>query len=274
MRQVAFPAFERGMSHAGEGLASLRGPVADERLAFLVDALVDGGAQRAFGDLDPDRWLEASHRLLFSAWAPNADGTWRVEGEPPGFAGSFDQTLQLTMLLEDPSYPYARARDADQHRDDYLAALPRRGSLSAMVCGAWDPLPPFAPDQVLSAHGRGVYRPADGLAVAEWSYRCAGDVARMSARLPEQLKMLLTRERQRLSPLPLPEAQALLDHWLEGTPLPPLRVAFSGLGPLATDWAQDLGMLLALIRGAAQQGQGLSCLVTGVGRDAFEAIEL
>jgi hypothetical protein len=272
LTEVAFPAFERGAVDASQGLEALRSVVSDEQVAFLVDALLESGVQGGFFTLEADRWLEAVYRLLFSEWV-SQEGTWQVQTTPVGFAGGFEEVLQLSLLLEEPTYPYEHREAAQHFRGEYAAAPLRRPSLCGLVCGAWDPLPGFAPDQVLNTLGRGVYRPAEGLAVAEWSYRSHEQISHMRALLPDQLKALLERERARLAPLPLLEGRALLAHWLEGAPLPPLGVAFSGLGSQAGEWAREIGNLVGLIRNAADSGRGLSLVMTGEGRQMADGLE-
>ena len=273
LREVAFPAFERGTADATPALETLRAAVADERMQLLLDSLLEGGVTGGFFTLETERWLEAVYRLLFSEWAQDGDRGWKVVREPAGFAASFDESLQLGLLLEEPKYPYATPKEAEQMRDDFLAVLPRRAPLTGLICGVWDPLPAFAPDQILNTQGRGIYRPAEGLAVAEWAYRTADEVERARALLPDQLKNLLERERARLAPLPLLDGKAWLAHWLEGAPMPALGVAFSGLGAQASQWGRDIGSLVALIRTAHQEGLGLSCVMTGVGRSMADAMD-
>jgi hypothetical protein len=273
LNQVAFPAFEQGAADAAGALQRLREAVSDERTMFLLESLLDSGVQGGFFTLDADRWLEAVYRLLFSRWEEVGEG-WKVHDEPIGYAGGFDATLELTLLLEEPAYPYAEQPRAEQFRDDFLAAMPKAYSLSRLICGAWEPVPAFAPDQVLNTQGRGFYRPQEGLAVAEWAYRSAEDVARLYAQLPAQVMRLVERERSRLAPLPVPEARLLLAHWLEGAPPPTLAVAFSGLGLQASQWTQELGVLLALLRQAASSQQGLTCVMTDGGRQMADGMEL
>ena len=243
LQRVVFPAFELGAIDALGALQQLRDAIADEQLTFLLDSLLDGDVRGGFFTLDSERWLETVYRLLFGEWEDSRADGWRVQGETPGFAGSFDSVLQLMLMLEEPQYPYAQPARAAKFREDFQVALPSEASLGRMVCGAWEPLPPFAPDQVLNTLGVGDYRPRDHLAIAEWSHRSAEDVARLRSKLPGQLKRLLQRERERLDPLPVPEAEALLAHWLGGAPRPPLAVAFSGLGLAASQWGAGAGRL-------------------------------
>src|SRR4051794_20638443 len=97
LRQVAFPAFERGSADATRGLEILRGAIADEQTMLLLDSLLDGGVSGGFFTLDTERWLEAVYRLLFSEWAEDGAQGWKVVREPPGFAASFDESLQLSL---------------------------------------------------------------------------------------------------------------------------------------------------------------------------------
>src|SRR5689334_8618964 len=105
LREVAFPAFHAGATDATVGIRALRSAVGDERMAFLLESLLEDGISGGFFSLDSERWLEAVYRLLFSEWEEAAPRNWQVHREPVGFASSFDESLQLALLLEEPKYP-------------------------------------------------------------------------------------------------------------------------------------------------------------------------
>src|SRR5262249_56915438 len=123
------------------------------------------------------------------------------------------------------------------------------------------PFPPSPPDQVLVTVGRSTYAPPENLAIADWSYRASHAVHSWARRLDEQLRNLLQRERVRLGPVSLREADELLGYWtgrLEEAPA--LSVAFSGLGPGSGGWARGGGELGRLTRPAAAARRGLTPL--------------
>ena len=120
--------------------------------------------------------------------------------------------------------------------------------------------------------GRSTYAPPENLAIADWSYRPSHAVQSWGRRLDEQLRSLLARERARLGPLSLREADELLAYWTGQLPtVPALSVAFSGLGPSAGGWVREVGELSRLIRNAAAAGHGLTSLVTREGGQVSEA---
>ena len=111
-----------------------------------------------FGLVD-DEWLELVHVLLFSEWERRRDG-WHVAREHPGYAASYELALHVALMLQDPSYPYARraAPPSASARSGWGRVI--RSGPVALVAGIWDPFPPFPPDQVLVTVGRSTYAPA------------------------------------------------------------------------------------------------------------------
>ena len=264
LEEVAFPAFQVGVVDAASGLAKLLESVGDERVAWLLGRVLDRTMGGSFFGLMDDEWLELVHLLLFSEWERRRDG-WHVTREHPGYAASYDLALHVALMLQEPAYPYADEAAAARFRDDWLAGPLRSGPV-ALVAGIWDPFPPFPPDQVLVTVGRSTYAPAENLAVADWSYRPAHAVKAWGRRLDEQLKNLIGRERVRLGPVSLREADELLGYWTgQITETPALSVAFSGLGAASGGWVRELGELSKLIREAAAGGQALTSLVTREG---------
>jgi hypothetical protein len=188
-----------------------------------------------------------------------------VSAEHPGYAASYELGLHVSLMLQDPSYPYADASAAERFRDDWLGKVIKSGPV-ALVAGIWDPFPPFPPDQVLVTVGRSTYAPSEDLAIADWSYRPSHAVKSWARRLDDQLKNLLGRERSRLGSVSLRESDELLAYWTGDLPDPPaLSVAFSGLGPTASEWVREVGELSRLIRNATSAGHGLTSLVTREG---------
>src|SRR5690349_2646184 len=103
--EIAFPIFEMGMVNAKVALERLGQVVADDRTRLLIEVLLDRGVDGAFWSLDAEPWLETVYRLLFRGWEEAEDG-WRSTDEIPGYAGSWDETLHLALMLEHPRYPY------------------------------------------------------------------------------------------------------------------------------------------------------------------------
>ena len=264
LEEVAFPAFQLGVVDAASGLAKLLESVGDERVAWLLGRVLDRTMGGSFFGLMDDEWLELVHLLLFAEWERRRDG-WHVAREHPGYAAAYELALHVALMVQEPSYPYADADAAARFRDDWLAGPLRTGPV-ALVAGIWDPFPPFPPDQVLVTVGRSTYAPAENLAIADWSYRSAHAVKAWGRRLDEQLKNLIGRERVRLGPLSLREADELLGYWTGQVPeTPALSVAFSGLGAASGGWVREVGELSRLIRNAAAGGQAFTSLVTREG---------
>lgn len=266
LQKVAFPAFEQGVVDAVAGLELLKQQLADERTAMLIDFLLSSGVRGSFFSLEEDKWIEIVYRLLFWEWVERGRG-WVVGRELLGFAGEFEQVLHLSLMLEQVSYPYFDPHKARSYREGVFKLPEGEGGLTQLLCGVWDPLPSFPPDQVLSTLGRGVYRPAEGFVLADWSYRPLEVVNAWAAQLPNKLSRLLSRESRRVHPIELPERHDILDYWLGHTDRPPtLAVAFSGLGPTSHEWIRDIGRLAQLVRQAAADELGLTVILTERGR--------
>ena len=270
LEEVAFPAFAVGVVDAAGGLSKLLEWVADERVAWLLGRVLDRTVGGSFFGLVDEEWLELVHILLFAEWERRRDG-WHVAREHPGYAASYELALHVSLLLQDPSYPYADAQAAERFREEWLGNVIRSGPV-ALIAGIWDPFPPFPPDQVLVTVGRSTYAPPENLAIADWSYRPSHAVQAWARRLDEQLRNLLGRERSRLGPVSMREADELLAYWSGQLPeTPALSVAFSGLGPTAGAWVREVGELSRLIRSAAAAGHGLTSLVTREGGQVTES---
>lgn len=264
LEEVAFPALAVGVVDAASGLGKLLESVGDERVSWQLGRVLDRTVGGSFFGLVDDDWLELVHVLLFSEWERRPDG-WHVAREHAGYAASYELGLHVALMLQDPSYPYADPVAAERFRDEWLGKVIRSGPV-ALVAGIWDPFPPFPPDQVLVTVGRSTYAPVENLAIADWSYRPSHAVQSWARRLDEQLRNLLGRERSRLGPVSLREADELLAYWAGEIPdAPALSVAFSGLGPTAAGWVREVGELARLIRAAAAAGHGLTSLVTREG---------
>jgi hypothetical protein len=261
LHEIVFPVFEMGMTNARVALERLSRVVADERTQLLLEVLLARGVDGLFMDLDADPWIETVYRLLFRDWEPADDG-WRSPDELPGYAGDWHEALHLSLMLEHPRYPYWEEAESVVVRDACIQAPEEDLGLAALVAGRWDPVPRFAPHEVLPAHtGRGVYKAGEA-AIADWSYRSADAVSFWARQLPTKLGRLLKREEQRLRPLEMPESSEILAYWMGKQPEPPvLAVAFSGLGPRASGWVREIGALARQIREAAAAGQGLTVIV-------------
>jgi len=264
LEEVAFPAFAVGVVDAASGLGKLLESIADERVSWLLGQVLDRTVGGSFFGLVDEEWLELVHVLLFSEWERRPNG-WHVAREHPGYAANYELGLHVALMIQDPSYPYADTPAAERFREDWLGKVIKSGPV-ALVAGIWDPFPPFPPDQVLVTVGRSTYAPPENLAIADWSYRASHAVHSWARRLDEQLRNLLQRERVRLGPVSLREADELLGYWtgrLEEAPV--LSVAFSGLGPGSGGWVREVGELSRIIRSAAAARQGLTSLVTREG---------
>src|SRR5687768_12617988 len=90
---VLFPAFSQAMRDVGAGLEALRSAVHDPRTGAALEAVMETAATEGPGALQSDTWLEVAQRLLFAQWA-EMEGGWQVVGEPAGYAGGFEDTLQ------------------------------------------------------------------------------------------------------------------------------------------------------------------------------------
>lgn len=270
LTEVVFPAFQLGVVDATPGLEHLIERVGDPDTRVLLELVLDNCGRDTFFGLDDARWNQALYRLLFFEWAPDDHG-WLCTTPALGFAGPWEETFHLALMLEDPTYPYADDAKAGEYRRAFWGTPKKEHGLATLMCGVWDPVPRFPPDQVLTVEGHGQYSPQHGIARADWSWRSTITVNRWAAKLPGVLSRLLEREVQRLKPVTPPEKHEILEYWLGRVPDPPvLAVSFSGLGPRAMDWIRDIGQLARVLRLAAAQQQGLTAVlgVPNRGRDS------
>jgi hypothetical protein len=267
LEQVVFPALELGVRDAAPALERLIGQLADPELRLELELLLERGLDGSFFGLEDQTWSAAVYRLLFSGWARGPSG-WSPTADLAAYAGDWQSTLHLTLMLEDERYPYADEARAAGYRHNVIHGPFIEEGLSALCCGLWHPPPAFPPDQVLTVRGHGDYRPHDGVARADWSWRGLPTVRLWAAQLPNQLSRLLEREARRLKPVQPPERHEVLQYWLGRIEEPPLlAVTFSGLGQGATGFIRELGQLARLIRGAAKADQGLTAVISQRGRD-------
>lgn len=263
LKEVAFPAFEVGMVDAAAGLDQLQRQVRDPELLTWLDMIQERGVEGSFFSLDSQQWMNAVYRLLFSQWRRTSDGGWAVAGEYVGFAGNLETTLHLTLMLEEPRYPYAELERAKELRRTFIENPEPHFGIASLVGGSWFPIPAFAPDQVISNSGRGLYSPQEDLAFADWAHRPTSTVKVWKAQLGAKLEKLLEREEKRLHPVEIPEKDEILGYWMGKLAEPPvLAVCFSGLGPTAQQWIFELGTLAKLIRNAADNDQGLTSIIS------------
>ncbi|MDY7226916.1 hypothetical protein [Hyalangium rubrum] len=261
-QEAVLPVLTHAMGNAALALEALSGILADEQSRFLCEQLISAGAHGGLSTLEPESWAELVDRLVFLQWSQGEAG-WEVAGQRAGYAGDWDEALHLAMMVESPDYPYAHAREARAERDAFR--LKPRGDmgLASLVAGVWEPFPDFPPDQIFSTQGRGEYVPRDRFAFADWAWRPGGMVAQWNQSLPRKLERLLTREQERLKLTSLPEREELLAYWSgKATQPPPLAVVFSGLGPRAPGWIQEIGVITGHVREAAQEHTALVSLVT------------
>lgn len=266
LTEVVFPAFELGVASAAPAMEHLLRHLNDEQTRVLIELVLEHSGDSTFAGLMDERWNQAVYRLLFYEWLPDSDG-WTLSQQYVGYAGPWEETFHLALMLEDPDYPYADEARADLYRRNFWGQPRRKHGLSSLLCGLWDPLPNFPPDQVLTTEGNGLYDPHAHIARADWSWRSMMTVNNWAAKLPSSLNRLLDREVKRLTPLDPPERFEILDFWLGRVPRAPvLAVSFSGLGPRANDWIREIGALGHLVRDAAAQQHGLTAVISRRGK--------
>jgi hypothetical protein len=260
--EVVFPAFEMGVVQTAPAVEHLLRYLNDEATRVLLEVVLEHAASGSFFGLSDDRWHEALYRLLFFEWLPDSEG-WSIGRQHVGYAGPWEETFHLALMLEDSDYPYANEERADLYRRAFWGQPKKRYGLSTLLCGAWDPLPTFPPDQVLTLDGNGLYDPKAGVARADWAWRPMLTVNQWAAKMPSALNRLLDREVKRLSPVDPPERFEILDFWLGRIPSPPvLAVSFSGLGPRSSEWIREIGALGQVVRTAAAEQQGLTAVIS------------
>lgn len=261
LQEVVFPALELGVIDSGPAIDHLLKHLNDEDTRVLLELVQDNNAGESFFGMSDERWNQALYRLLFFEWWRDSDG-WLVQQQYLGFAGPWEESFHLALMLEDPDYPYADEERADLYRRAFWGQPKKQHGLASLLCGVWDPVPRFPPDQVLTVEGHGVYSPQAQVARADWAWRPMLTVSKWAARLPSALSRLLEREVRRLAPVNPPERHEILDYWLGRIEHPPiLAVSFSGLGPRSSDWIREIGQLAHLIRTAATQQQGLTAVL-------------
>ena len=266
LSEVVFPALELGVVEAPAALELILRYLNDEETRVLLELVLEHNPRGTLSELSDDRWSEAVYRMLFYDWLRDSDG-WIIAQPFTGYAGSWEEAFHLSLMLEDPDYPYESDSSGDLYRRSFWGQPKKLHGLSTLMCGAWDPVPPFPPDEVLTSEGNGMYNPEMGIARADWAWRPMLTVSQWAAKMPSALSRLLDREVRRLRPIDAPERHEVIDYWLGRTRDPPLlAVSFSGLGPRANEWIRDIGALAHLIRDAAAQQQGLSAVISRKGR--------
>lgn len=262
LHEVVFPTFELGVIDAAAALERLQTSLLDQESRVNLELLLDRGVTGGFWGLEDPRWFQVCYRLLFWDWTRSRKG-WAITEAFTGFAGQWEDTLHLGLMLEDARYPYEQPADARAERVRFFARPDSRRGLSSMVCGAWDPVPSFPPDQVMLQVGEGLFRPDENVARADWSWRPLHIVNQWAAQLPNALSRLLQRESNRLRPVEAPEKHDILEYWLGRLEEPPvLSVSFSGLGPHTSLWIREIGQIARVIRQAAAEQQGLTSVVS------------
>lgn len=262
LREVVFPTFELGVIEAEPALQFLTEYLNDEHTRNLVEIMLDRGVSGGFWGLEDDRWFQVCYRLLFWDWLRDGGG-WSITDPLPGFAGTWEDTLHIALMLEHPEYPYQEPARARAYRKAFFADPDTGCLLSSMACGVWDPVPQFPPDQVQLQMGDSLFRPDERVARADWAWRPMHLVNQLASQLPSMLSRLLAREAKRLKPIEAPERHEILEYWLGRTEEPPvLAVSFSGLGPQTALWIREIGQLARVVRTAAAQQHGLTAVVS------------
>ena len=263
LKEVAFPAFEVGMVDAVAGLEQLLSVVRDPNTQTQIEILLDRGVEGSFFSLNSSQWLEIVYRLLFWEWKRGREGGWVLGSESTAYAGSLENTLHLTLMLEEPRYPYFEPPKAKELRSLFIDNPEPHFGLASLVSGSWFPVPAFAPDQVVSITGRGMYAPHEEVAFADWTHRPSSTMKVWKAQLAQKLQKLLEREEGRLAPVEIPEKEEILQYWNGQLSEPPLlAVCFSGMGPTAQAWIREIGTLAQLVRSAADHDQGLIAIIS------------
>lgn len=260
-KEVVFPALEIGVVDSGPAIEHLLAQINDEETRVLLELVLDNNARESFFGLSDERWNRALYRMLFHDWYRDSEG-WLMSQMYVGFAGPWEEVFHLGLMLDEPDYPYADDARADLFRRQFWGSPRKAAGLSALLCGVWDPVPRFPPDQVLTLEGHGVYSPKQNIARADWSWRPMLTINGWAAKLPSALSRLLDREVKRLAPVEPPERHEILEYWLGRVKEPPiLAVSFSGLGAAAYDWIRQIGELAKIIRTAAANEQGLTAVL-------------
>jgi hypothetical protein len=272
LKEVVFPTLEMGVMEATPAIEYLLNFINDEHTRVQLEILLDRGVEGSFFGLEDDMWSASIYRMLFHEWARDPGGGWHLVPDAVAYAGDWHETLHLAMLLDDEHYPYWDEKKAEQYRNNFIQSpfsFTDQG-LASLACGIWDPVPAFPPDQVLTVQGHGDYRPTEGVARADWSWRPVHVVNQWAAQLPNVLSRLLQKEARRLKPVEAPEKHEVLQFWLGRTETPPiLAVTFSGLGAKSNDWIREIGYLARVIRSAAAGHQGMTAVITHRGDDDY-----
>ena len=259
LTQVVFPVFEMGIYDARVGLKRLAAVLDDEHTRALVLGILERDNDEALFPLRPPESQEAMFRLLFWEWSQAPSGRWAISAEYPGWAAELHTALTAALMIESSDFPYADAGAAAGLRGRMLE---HRGPLPGLVgflCGAWDPVPMFAPDQVLATGGRAHFK-ANQVAIADWSWRSVEVVRAWNEKLPAKLSRLIEREQKRLG-FDFGSAD-VLDYWSGRRSDAGTSVVFSGLGIEATTWVAEVARLAAVIREAAAAGHGMTSIVS------------
>ncbi|NVJ23053.1 MULTISPECIES: hypothetical protein [Myxococcus] len=260
--EQVLPFLARAMGDATGALESLLETLGDVQARILCERMLATAVPGGLGSVDADPWSDLVDRLAFLPWKEGPTG-WEVGTQHAGYADAWDEALHLSLMLEEPNYPYWDSKGAREVRDGFRFRPLADMGLASLLAGQWDPFPEFPPDRVFVTQGRGEYFPTERFAFADWAWRPARAVAHWQVNLPRKLERLIAREQERMKLPSLPEKDEVLGYWLgKLAQPPPLTVAFSGLGPRAASWIRELGALTTHIRQAAMAKQGLAALVT------------
>lgn len=269
LNEVVFPSLELGVVDATPAIEHLLRHLNDEHTRIQLELLIERGVEGSFFGLEDEKWSSAIYRLLFYEWTKDSGG-WNLGQQPVAYAGNWDVTVHLALMLEDEHYPYWDPAKAQQYRTNFTASPLAEEGLAALACGIWQPVPAFPPDQVLTVQGHGDYRPNEGVARADWSWRPLHIVNQWAAQLPNALSRLLEKERRRLKPVEAPERHEVLQYWLGRIAQPPvLAVLFSGLGAQSNEWIREIGHLARTVRAAAAARHGLTAIISHRGDDDY-----
>ena len=140
---------------------------------MLLELVLDNTGGESFFGMTDDRWSQALYRLLFFEWFRDSDG-WAVTQQYLGYAGPWEETFHLGLMLEDADYPYADDGRADLYRRAFWGQPKRQYGLASLLCGSWDPVPTLPARPGAHGFGGGVELAQLGQAAVRGDHRLEG----------------------------------------------------------------------------------------------------
>lgn len=124
LQEVVFPAFELGVIDSGPAIEHLLQHLNDEETRVLLELVMDNTAGESFFSMTDERWSQALYRMLFYEWFRDSEG-WALTQQYVGYAGPWEETFHLGLMLEDADYPYADDARADLYRRAFWVSRAR-----------------------------------------------------------------------------------------------------------------------------------------------------